>query len=190
MPALQNPRHEAFALAIFAGLAGKTRIDRAHSTAYLKAYPNCGKGNSAEAAASRLLRRVKPILERIRELQAELANDTKETREKVVSELNELKSLAQAKHAYGAAVSAVMGKAKLLNFITDRVEDVTEIDFNTAQSFQDIGRKLLQSVGFKDPDEISIQAAIAANDEFIKELERIRNAAQGPMLEQDGRLAD
>jgi len=43
----------------------------------------------------------------------------------------------------------------------------------------------LQSIGFKDPDEISIQAAIAANDEFIKELERIRNAAQGPMLEQD-----
>ena len=83
-----------------------------------------------------------------------------------------------------------MGKAKLLNFITDRVEDVTKIDFNTAQSLQDIGRKLLQSVGFKDPDEISIQAAIAANDEFIKELERIRNAAQGPMLEQDGRLAD
>jgi len=184
MPALQNPRHEAFALAIFAGLAGKTRIDRAHSTAYLKAYPNCGKGNSAEAAASRLLRRVKPILERIRELQAELANDTKETREKVVSELNELKSLAQAKHAYGAAVSAVMGKAKLLNFITDRVEDVTKIDFNTAQSFQDIGRKLLQSVGFKDPDEISIQAAIAANDAFIDQLQRIRNAAQGPMLEQ------
>ena len=184
MPALQNPRHEAFALAIFAGLAGKTRIDRAHSTAYLKAYPNCSQGNSAEAAASRLLRRVKPILERIRELQAELANDTKETREKVVSELNELKSLAQAKHAYGAAVSAVMGKAKLLNFITDRVEDVTKIDFNTAQSFQDIGRKLLQSVGFKDPDEISIQAAIEANDAFIDQLQRIRNAAQGHMLEQ------
>jgi len=113
MPALQNPRHEAFALAIFAGLAGKTRIDRAHSTAYLKAYPNCSKGNSAEAAASRLLRRVKPILERIRELQAELAHDTKETKEKIVAELNELNAKAQAKDAYGAAVSAVMGKAKL-----------------------------------------------------------------------------
>src|SRR5215467_7375867 len=185
MPALQNPRHEAFALAIFAGLAGKTRIDRAHSTAYLKAYPNCSQGNSAEAAASRLLRRVKPILERIRELQAELANDTKETREKVVSELNELKSLAQAKHAYGAAVSAVMGKAKLLNFITDRVEDVTKIDFNTAQSFQDIGRKLLQSVGFREPDDASIREAVEANDTFIDTLRGIYQRAQTLTLEQD-----
>jgi hypothetical protein len=186
MPVLPNPRHEVFALAIFAGLAGKTRIDRAHSTAYLKAYPNCGKGNSAEAAASRLLRRVKPISERIRELQAKLANDTKETREKVVSELNELKSLAQAKHAYGAAVSAVMGKAKLLNLITDRIEDVTSVDYNSAQNMQDIGRKLLQSIGFKEPDDVSIAAAIEANDAFIDQLQRIRDAAQGLMIEQDG----
>ena len=34
MPALENPRHEAFAYAIFAGLSGETRIDRAASTAY------------------------------------------------------------------------------------------------------------------------------------------------------------
>jgi hypothetical protein len=71
MPALSNPRHEAFAQALFAGLAGETRIKRAQSTAYLTAYPNCSNGNSAEAAASRLLRRVKPILDRVLELQAE-----------------------------------------------------------------------------------------------------------------------
>src|SRR5215831_10761076 len=71
MPALSNPRHEAFAQAIFAGLAGKTRIERAQSTAYLKAYPNCSSGNSAEACASKLLRNAKPILDRVRELQAE-----------------------------------------------------------------------------------------------------------------------
>jgi hypothetical protein len=70
MSALSNPRHEAFAQAIFAGLAGKTRID-AQSTAYLKAYPNCSSGNSAEACASRLLRNAKPILDRVRELQTE-----------------------------------------------------------------------------------------------------------------------
>src|SRR5262249_25705822 len=71
MPALSNPRHEAFAQAIFAGLAGETRVDRAQSRAYLTAYPNCSNGNSAEAAASRLLRNAKPILDRVRELQAE-----------------------------------------------------------------------------------------------------------------------
>ena len=49
---------------------------------------------------------------------------------------------------------------------------------------QDIGRKLLQTVGFNEPDDVSIKEAIAANDEFIKELERIRNAAQGITLEE------
>src|SRR5262245_54819827 len=71
MPALSNPRYERFAQALFAGLVGETRIKRAQSTAYLTAYPNCSKGNPAEAAASRLLRRVKPIADRVRELQAE-----------------------------------------------------------------------------------------------------------------------
>ena len=69
MPALANPRWERFALALFPGLDGKTRIERAQSSAYLAAYPNCKPGNSAEAAASQLLRRIKPITERVRELQ-------------------------------------------------------------------------------------------------------------------------
>jgi len=42
----------------------------------------------------------------------------------------------------------------------------------------------LQSVGFSEPDDVSIKEAIAANDEFIKELERIRDAAQGLTLKQ------
>jgi len=46
------------------------------------------------------------------------------------------------------------------------------------------GATLLQSVGFKEPDDVSIKEAIAANDEFIKELKRIRNAAQGLTLRQ------
>ena len=42
---------------------------------------------------------------------------------------------------------------------------------------QDIGRKLLQSVGFREPDDVSIAAAIEANDAFIERLEEIRAAA-------------
>src|SRR4029450_12425395 len=71
MPALSNPRYERFAQALFAGLAGEPRVRRARSPACLAAYPNCRKANPAEAAASRLLRRVKPIADRVRELQAE-----------------------------------------------------------------------------------------------------------------------
>jgi hypothetical protein len=47
---------------------------------------------------------------------------------------------------------------------------------------QDIGRKLLQSVGFDSPDDVSIAAAIEANDAFIQRLEAIRDQAT---LEQD-----
>jgi hypothetical protein len=38
---------------------------------------------------------------------------------------------------------------------------------------QDIGRKLLQSVGLEHATEDQIEAAILANDKFIDELERI-----------------
>jgi hypothetical protein len=69
-----------------------------------------------------------------------------------------------------------MGKAKILNFTNEQPKPQ---DWNTAQSMQDIGRKLLQSIGFSAPDDASIQAAIEANDEFIARLEAIRDQAQG-----------
>jgi hypothetical protein len=50
---------------------------------------------------------------------------------------------------------------------------------------QDIGRKLLQSVGFASPDDASIQAAIEANDAFVARLEEIGRKAQGLTIEQD-----
>jgi hypothetical protein len=50
---------------------------------------------------------------------------------------------------------------------------------------QDIGRKLLQSIGFASPDDVSIQAAIEANDVFIAQLEGIRDSAQRLTLDQD-----
>jgi hypothetical protein len=59
-----------------------------------------------------------------------------------------------------------------------------QIADSQASSMEDIGRKLLQSVGFKEPDDISIQAAIELNDRFISGLEAIRDKAQGLTLEQ------
>src|SRR5262249_19646 len=43
--------------------------------------------------------------------------------------------------------------------------------------------KLLQSVGFKEPDDVSIQAAIEANDKFIDDLQAIHQRAQQLTLE-------
>ena len=100
----------------------------------------------------------------------------------MTGELNEVLQDARADKAHAAAVSAILGKAKILNII-DAPKPNT--DFATANSMQDIGRKLLQSVGFSAPDDASVQAAIEANDAFVAKLEAIRHAAQGLTIDQD-----
>src|SRR5215813_13558186 len=83
MPALANPRHERFAQLIVEGLMNGERKVYSQGRAYIAAgyeAKDAGKrGGSAEAAASRLLRKVKPILDRVRELQAE-ANKRNESK--------------------------------------------------------------------------------------------------------------
>ena len=187
MPALANPRHEAFAQAIFAGLTGRTRIERAQSTAYLEAYPSCSPGPAAWTNASRLLRRAK-VWERIGELQAE-ANKRLEpkldlSRERIGRRLDLASKLAERQENAANIVAAELGIAKVFHRISD-APNASEIDFDAARSMTDIGRKLLQSVGFASPDDHSIQAAVEANDTFIDRLKAISEAAQGRTLDQE-----
>src|SRR5262245_21779696 len=51
-------------------------------------------------------------------------------------------------------------------------------DFSDCQNMQDIGAGLLRSIGFDEPDDISIQAAIDANDAFTQQLGEIVAKAQ------------
>ena len=187
MPALDNPRWERFAQAIVEGLANGDRKPYSQGRAYIAAgytAKDQGKrGGSAECAASRLLNRVKPILERVRELQAIAARNAAETAEKMARELNEIQYEARADKAHAAAVSAVLGKARILHIVPD--ESAKPIDFKQARSMQDIGRKLMQSVGIREPSDDLIQQAIEANDAFIARLEAIRDAAQGLTVDQD-----
>jgi tetrahydromethanopterin S-methyltransferase subunit G len=189
MPALANPRWERFALALFAGLDGKTRIERAQSTAYLAAYPNCKPGNSAESAASQLLRRIKPITDRVRELQAEQSAKIQKkidlSRERIGRRLNLASEMAEQQQNPAAIVNSELGIAKVFHKID--APDPNQVDFTTAHSMQDIGRKLLQSVGFASPDDVSIQAAISANDRFIDELQQIHQRAQALTFDHAGR---
>ena len=186
MPALANPRHEAFAQAIFAGLTGKTRIERAQSTAYLQAYPNCAPGNAAEACASRLLRRAKPILDRVRELQAE-ANKRLEpkldlSRERIGRNLDYASALAKQQGNAQAIVASELGIAKVFHRLD--ASDAKPTDFNAATSMQDIGKRLLESIGFREPDPFSIAEAVRLNNLFIEQLEAIRDAA-GQLIDAD-----
>src|SRR5438552_2064391 len=97
-------------------------------------------------------------MHRVRELQDIAAEQTKESADKIVKELNQIKRDAHADKAYGAAVSAVATKAKVLGII-DKPQ-TNELDFKTAKSMHDVGRKLLMSVGFQSPDDCSIAEAI------------------------------
>jgi hypothetical protein len=183
MPALSNPRYERFAQALFAGLAGETRIKRAQSTAYLAAYPNCSEGNPAEA--SRLLRRVKPITDRVRELQAEanarLQPKLDLSRERVGKRLDLASQIAEQERNAQGIVASELGIAKVFHHIDN--PEPNKLDFQSANSMKEIGERLLQSVGFASPDEDSIQAAIEANDAFIARLEQIRDRAQALTIE-------
>jgi hypothetical protein len=186
MPALANPRWERFAQLIVIGLLNGDRKSYSQGRAYIAAgyeAKDAGKrGGSAEVNASRLLNRAKPILDRVRELQTQATANLQEDAAKLTAELNELRIEAKAEKAYGAAVSAVMGKAKILG-IVDKPQTTT-VDFTTTTSMADIGRKLLQSVGLASPDDASVQEAVEANDAFIGKLVAIRERAQRLTLEQ------
>lgn len=180
MPALRNPRHEAFAQAIFRGLGGKTRQERAASTAYLTAYPSCAPGDSAKAAASRLLTRVNPILERVRELQAAQAKRIQPridvSRERLARRLDLASTMAEEQENPMGIVSSEMGLAKIFGHAKDETQAAPS--FQDAQSMNDIGRRLLAQVGLAAPDDISISEAIEAKDQFIARLEAIRDRAK------------
>src|SRR5215813_8510498 len=184
MPALSNPRYERFAQALFAGLAGETRVKRAQSTAYLTAYPNCSNGNSAEAAASRLLRRVKPIIERVRELQAQanarLQPKLDLSRERVGRRLDKASRIAEEQGNASAMATSELGIAKV--FHGAQAEESSPFDFKNATSMHDIGRKLLMTVGMENPDDASIELAVEANDQFVDRLEAIYHQAQHTRL--------
>jgi terminase small subunit-like protein len=188
MPVLPNPRHEAFARAIFATTCDPKPYPthgHAYNAAGYRARDAGKAGGSAEVNACNLLKKTK-IAARVRELQEEAAERTGESADKCVEELNQLRKDAHANKAYGPAVAAVMGKAKILNLVVDQHALVPAQDFSTANSMEDIGRKLLQSIGFASPDDASIQAAIEANDAFVAHLEEIRDTAQGLTIDQDG----
>jgi hypothetical protein len=181
MPALANPRHEAFAFAIFQGLSGETRKVRAQSTTYRIAYPNCAEGHSAEVAASRLLRRVEPIMARVRELQAEsnarLQPKIDFSRERVGRRLHRASEIAEADRNASAMATSELGIAKVFGHFDQANQNQSE-SFADAKSMRDVGVILLRQVGLSSPSDREIQEAIEAHDALIEALQAIAERAQ------------
>jgi hypothetical protein len=178
MPALKNPRHERYAQLIVEGLNNGHPKPYSQSQAYLAAgytAKDLGKrGGSAQAASSRLLYRV---IQRVRELQTIAAKNAAETAEKMARELNEIQHEARADKAHAAAVSAVLGKAKVLNITVEKHEIVE--NSNMPKNSREIAISLLRDVGLEDPSDEAIELALQAYDRLVAGLERIRVSRWG-----------
>src|SRR5262245_22897635 len=106
MPILDNPRHEAFARAIFATTCDPKlypTTGHAYDAAEYQARDAGKADGSAEANDSKLLKNTK-IAERVLELQEQAAERAAESADKCVQELNQLRKDALSDKAYGAAV--------------------------------------------------------------------------------------
>src|SRR5262245_6452821 len=192
MPALKNVKWERFCQAIVNGVAKqgqKFTQGRAYITAGYNAKDVGKDGGSAETCASRFLKRAQ-VENRIAELLNEAQQQAITKRQYEHENITELMSLASRIAEEDRNPSALYGAEKAIaevrGIVVKNVNlNNNAIDFAQAKSMQDIGRKLLQSIGFEEPDDVSIQAAIEANDAFIARLEAIRDAAQGLTIEQD-----
>jgi hypothetical protein len=116
-------------------------------------------------------------------LQATAAANAAETPEKLAAELNHVLANANADKAHSAAVSAILGKAKVLGLEAPTKTEVGKPgDYSQTRSVSDVGRLLLQQVGYAEPTQAAIDAAVAANMQFIEQLQAIRDRELGGQL--------
>src|SRR5262249_49979875 len=171
MPVLSNPRHEAFAQAIVKGLADdRPNGKNTAKAAYLAVGYSPTTDNAARAAASRLLTNVIPVVERIKELQAEarakLQPKLDVSRERIGRRLDLASRVAESKQDAANIVASELGLAKVFGLA--KADGVyAPGDVNNAATMEDIGRSLLQSVGLIAPSDAQIQDAVRLNDAFV-----------------------
>jgi len=192
MPALKNVKWERFCQAIVNGVAKqgeKFSQGRAYISAGYNAKDVGQPGGSAEVCAAKLLNRAK-IENRIAELLHEAQNKVTTKRAYDIETISERMALASRIAEEDRNPSALYGAEKAIAEVRGIIvkngnPNPNKIDFNSAQSLQEIGRKLLQSVGFSEPDDVSVARAVELNDTFIDGLQQIYQDAQGLTLEQD-----
>ena len=191
MAPLDNPRWELFAQKIVEGLVNGDRKAYSQGRAYKAAgYIAKGAGESggaAEVNASRLLKKAKQIGERVQELQAQalakLERKLDVSRERVGRNLDLASRIAQEERNAANIVSAEVAIARVFG-LTKTTEQYSPGDPSNAESMNDIGRLLLESVGAKAPSQSAISLAIQANNAFIERLEAIRDKA-GQTIDDD-----
>jgi hypothetical protein len=178
MPELKNRKHEAFARALFEGLAN----DNAAWKAYVRAgYTKHERSTRADSA--RLMRMAPEIIARVQEFQREAAKQAQETAETIVAELNDVAAEAKQDRAHQARTGAIGLKAKILGIQIDRVEQGKPGEFNpaNAQSPDEFARAYLASGCNVAHDSISEDQIDATKAELERHHAAIEAIARMPM---------
>lgn len=120
-----TPKQEAFCLAyVETGNA---------SEAYRRAYDTCEMKPATVSRNAKALTDHNKISTRITELRAEHVERHKFTIDDMVRQLDEDRVFARKLETPAAAISASMGKAKLLGFLTDKVEHSGSVQITTKE---------------------------------------------------------
>lgn len=176
MPVLANPRWERFAQCIVQGLA-----DRNQNYSQREAYKRAGyattNNNSTDAAASRLLRRVKPIIDRVAEIQQQAAKRAAVTVATIVDELDEARQLAKDEKQTSTMVAATSTKAKILGLAIDRQEIGKAGDFQTASTSEELATRMLVDAGAQAISDDMRSMAIAEIERHARALAAIASGA-------------
>lgn len=110
MPVLKNPKHERFAQLV---VKGETLRQAYISAGYVDNEKNAARLKKNEGVASR-----------IDELQEKVAEKAVTTALDIAEQLDEDRSFARSLEVPAAAVSATLGKAKVLGLLSDKVKHV------------------------------------------------------------------
>jgi hypothetical protein len=183
MPPLDNIKWERFCQNIVRGV-NKNGQKFTQGTAYITAGYNAkdaGKeGGSAEACASKLLNKSKienRIAELLREAQDKLIKKRRYDIETISERMALASQIAEEDRNPTALYGAERAIAEVRGLVITKPNGDDTTSFKQARSMQDIGRKLLQSVGYAAPTDADVALAIKANDTFVAELERIAAAS-------------
>ena len=139
MPALKNPRHEAFAR----NLVEITKSGGTRGAAYT-ASGYRAENNAAEANASRLLSDAKSgVAQRVQELMLNGAKRAETTVASLIAELEQAREGAADDKQFAAVTGAIMAKAKLSGMLVDKVEVGGPGEFAECTSVEQVIAKLL-----------------------------------------------
>ena len=126
---LRNVRHERFVQALF---EGQTVVDAFVAAGYVR-----DTGNAVRLSKS------PKVVERLRELQTEIAKETKVTVESICAELDEANKVAKERGQASAMVSVSALRAKLAGLMVDKVEVGAPGAFDKCETTEQVVDELL-----------------------------------------------